>query len=223
MIFAESLDTVAENIREVAPAVGRPGTPADYVQTVAGLPAGLALFPALGCALARAMWTRGPVRILALAVAFTLVEWLRGHILTGFPWNTYGYALTGPLVLAQTASLFGIWGLTFLAVGIFASPATLTDFSRRLRGLAAAPGVYLMRDAHGNVIYVGKAMRLRDRVLPRPGTGRRGGRRGQADGPAERPACVREGAHGGPGQLRRGDGHQAEADRLGARRRPHRS
>ena len=94
---------------------------------VAGLPAGLAFFTALGCALARAMWTRGPVRILALAVALTLVEWLRGHVLTGFPWNTYGYALTGPLVLAQAASLFGIWGLTFLAVAVFASPATLTD------------------------------------------------------------------------------------------------
>jgi apolipoprotein N-acyltransferase len=94
---------------------------------VAGLPAGLAIFTALGCALARAMWTRGATRILALAVALTLVEWLRGHILTGFPWNTYGYALTGPLVLAQAASLFGTWGLTFLAVAVFASPATLID------------------------------------------------------------------------------------------------
>src|SRR3954468_7400900 len=44
------------------------------------------------------------------------------------------------------------------------SPATPPDFFRRLRALAAAPGVYLMRDAQGNVIYVGKAMRLRDRV-----------------------------------------------------------
>jgi apolipoprotein N-acyltransferase len=94
---------------------------------VAGLPAGLALFTALGCAAARAMWTRGPTRILALAVALTGMEWLRGHILTGFPWNTFGYALTGPLVLAQAASLVGLWGLTFLAVAVFASPATLAD------------------------------------------------------------------------------------------------
>ena len=41
---------------------------------------------------------------------------------------------------------------------------TKPDFSQRLRALAPAPGVYLMRDAHSNVIYVGKAMRLRDRV-----------------------------------------------------------
>jgi excinuclease ABC subunit C len=38
------------------------------------------------------------------------------------------------------------------------------DFSQRLRALAPAPGVYLMRDTQGNVIYVGKAMRLRDRL-----------------------------------------------------------
>jgi apolipoprotein N-acyltransferase len=94
---------------------------------VAGLPAGLALFTAAGLALARAIWTRGPARVLALAVALTVAEWLRGHLLTGFPWNAYGYALTGPLVLAQSAALIGIWGLTFMAVAIFASPAVLVD------------------------------------------------------------------------------------------------
>jgi apolipoprotein N-acyltransferase len=100
---------------------------------VAGLPAGLAIFTALGCAAARAMWTRGAVRILALAVALTAAEWLRGHVLTGFPWNIYGYALTAPLALAQAASLFGIWGLTFLAVAVFASPATLIDDRKETR------------------------------------------------------------------------------------------
>ncbi|MFT4039627.1 MAG: excinuclease ABC subunit UvrC [Thermomicrobiales bacterium] len=42
--------------------------------------------------------------------------------------------------------------------------ATSPDFSQRLRALAQEPGVYLMKDAGGTVIYVGKAMRLRDRV-----------------------------------------------------------
>jgi apolipoprotein N-acyltransferase len=94
---------------------------------VTALPAGLALFTAAGFALARALWTRGPLRILALAVALTLAEWLRGHLFSGFPWNVYGYALTGPLVLAQSASILGLWGLTLIAVAIFASPATLAD------------------------------------------------------------------------------------------------
>ena len=91
------------------------------------LPGGLALFTALGVALARRMWTRGPARILALAAALTATEWLRGHVLTGFPWNAFGYALTGPQTLAQSASLIGLWGLTFLAVAMFASPAVLAD------------------------------------------------------------------------------------------------
>lgn len=94
---------------------------------VIGLPAYLALFTAAGFALARALWLRGPLRILAFALALTVTEWLRGHLLTGFPWNAFGYALTGPLVLAQTAALIGLWGLTFLALAIFASPATLAD------------------------------------------------------------------------------------------------
>jgi apolipoprotein N-acyltransferase len=91
------------------------------------VPAGLAIFPAAGTALARFLWTRGAPRILVLAVALTAAEWLRGHVLTGFPWNTFGYALTAPLALAQGAALVGIWGLTVLAIAVFASPAPLAD------------------------------------------------------------------------------------------------
>ena len=94
---------------------------------VIALPAGLALFTAFGFALARLMWTRGAMRILMLAAALTLTEWLRGHVLTGFPWNAFGYALTTPLALAQCVALFGVWGLTFIAVAVFASPALLAD------------------------------------------------------------------------------------------------
>lgn len=94
---------------------------------VTALPAAMAIYTALGLALARAIWTRGAIRILALAVALTLAEWLRGHLFSGFPWNTYGYALISPLWLAQGAALIGIWGLTFLAVAIYASPAALAD------------------------------------------------------------------------------------------------
>ncbi len=94
---------------------------------VIGLPALLALFTSLGFALAQAFWTRGPARLLTLAVALTASEWLRGHVLSGFPWNAFGYALTGPLTLAQGSALVGLWGLTFFAVYLFASPAVLAD------------------------------------------------------------------------------------------------
>jgi len=94
---------------------------------VAGLPAYLAFYTALGLGAARLIWVRGPERIVALAAMLTGAEWLRGHWLSGFPWNTFGYALTEPLALAQSVSLTGVWGLTFLCIAICASPAVLAD------------------------------------------------------------------------------------------------
>jgi apolipoprotein N-acyltransferase len=109
---------------------------------VAGLPAYLALYTALGFACAHLLWTRGALRIVVFAVCLTAAEWLRGHALTGFPWIAFGYALTSPLELAQAASLIGVWGLTLLAGLVFAAPATLADDSpsllRRSLPLAAA-------------------------------------------------------------------------------------
>jgi apolipoprotein N-acyltransferase len=94
---------------------------------VGGLPAVLGIYTALALAAARLIWVRGPERVLALAVTVTVTEWLRGHLFSGFPWNAFGYVLTEPLALAQSISLVGIWGLTFLAVAIFATPAVLAD------------------------------------------------------------------------------------------------
>jgi apolipoprotein N-acyltransferase len=126
---------------------------------VLGLPAALAIFTAFGVAFARLLWTRGAIRILTLGVALTAAEWLRGHVLTGFPWNAFGYALTAPLPLAQGAALIGLWGLTFVAIVVFASPATLIDDRAETRwpwlplalgiivlaGLAGFGGLRLMR------------------------------------------------------------------------------
>jgi apolipoprotein N-acyltransferase len=108
---------------------------------VVALPAGLALFTALGLALARLIWTRGASRVLALAAALTLSEWLRGHVLSGFPWNAFGSALATLDWLAQSAALFGVWGLTFVAVAVYASPAVLTDDAADTRRRWLAPAL----------------------------------------------------------------------------------
>jgi apolipoprotein N-acyltransferase len=92
---------------------------------VVALPAALAVFPAAGFALARLLWSPGPARIFALAFGLGVAEWARGLLFTGFPWNDLGMALGVNLALAQTASLVGLHGLTFLSIAIFAAPATL--------------------------------------------------------------------------------------------------
>src|SRR6201985_869553 len=109
-----------------------------------GLPAYLALFTAFGFALARLIWSSDASRVVALAASLTIAEWLRGHMLSRFPWNSFGYALPEPLALAQTASLIGLWGLTFLSVAIFASPAVLIDGASRRRKPWIAPALALV-------------------------------------------------------------------------------
>jgi len=89
------------------------------------LPAGMALFTAAAAGLARLAWPQGIARILVLALTLSATEWLRGHILTGFPWNVLGYALTWPLPMMQSASVLGIYGLTLVAVTVFAAPLVL--------------------------------------------------------------------------------------------------
>lgn len=102
------------------------------------LPGGLALFTAAAAALARVFWSDGPQRICAFALAIAVSELARAHVLTGFPWNTIGYALATTPLMMQSAAVFGIPGLTAIAGFVFASPAALSGGgTRRVR--AALP------------------------------------------------------------------------------------
>lgn len=102
------------------------------------LPAGLALFTALAAGVARMVWPQGLARVLVLAITLSLSEWLRGHVLTGLPWNVLGYALTWPLPMMQSAALIGIYGLTLLCVVIFAGPlVVVADVARGQPGRRA--------------------------------------------------------------------------------------
>lgn len=87
----------------------------------------LAVFWGIGCAAAAVIWTSGLARLLLLAAALAGAEWLRGVVLTGFPWNTPGLAVAGSDQLSQIASYVGLSGLNFLVVLIAGAPALLAD------------------------------------------------------------------------------------------------
>ena len=88
---------------------------------MAGFCAYLALFPALaGWAVARAAPAGSPWRLAAAAGAWTLAEWLRGFVLTGFPWLAAGHAQLPGSSLAGFAPLGGVF-LVSLAVAIAAA------------------------------------------------------------------------------------------------------
>jgi len=138
---------------------------------VLGIPAGLAIFIGLALlathALCRGFDLGGAARIVVLAVCWSGAEWLRGHVLTGFPWNLIGYAwageFPGSLAPLQTAAYVGIYGLSLLTVLAAALPARLGDLTggRRMAPLAAFAIVAALA--------LGGAMRLqgdRDAMVP---------------------------------------------------------
>ena len=104
------------------------------------LSAGLALYAGIACALALCLWQDGPARLLVFAILYAIAEWVRGHALTGFPWNlpAYGWGASWPIM--QSASLFGAYGLSFLTILLGASFAEIFALRRRL----IAPAVMLI-------------------------------------------------------------------------------
>ena len=77
----------------------------------------IALFPAAaGWLQARVPAADGARACLVIPAAWTLFEWLRGWILTGFPWLAAGYAATGWPPQGY-APLLGAYGLSFITLG----------------------------------------------------------------------------------------------------------
>jgi apolipoprotein N-acyltransferase len=102
-----------------------PGEHAWQIPFILLLPAFLALYWAGAGAAAARFWTQGPSRIFVFALAATIAEWLRGHLLTGFPWNIAAYGWGASLSIMQSAALFGAYGLSFLTILFGASLAEL--------------------------------------------------------------------------------------------------
>ena len=80
----------------------------------------LALYPALSGWIAARLSRNGLSSVFVLAAAWTVGEWLRGLVATGFPWLAIGYAQSPPSPLAGYAPLLGVYGVGF-AVALIAA------------------------------------------------------------------------------------------------------
>jgi apolipoprotein N-acyltransferase len=80
-----------------------------------GMVGGGGLAWALPFGLARAAWPPGPGRVLVLASLWTLSDFARAHVFTGFPWALIGYVWVETPVI-QASALVGPYLLGFLTL-----------------------------------------------------------------------------------------------------------
>lgn len=126
------------------------------VPSVIGLAALLSIFVGLGMALYLFLARRFGLqhrrawrRIVLFAVCFVLFEWLRGHVMTGFPWNQMAHVWFLSDTLSQSAALWGAYGLSLVTMIAFTLPAA------GLRGVAAGAAIVLVLAAGGVVRLLG--------------------------------------------------------------------
>lgn len=86
---------------------------------VGGLSLYLAVYPGIAAWVFWRWGGRGSIGVrhaLLFAAIWTLTEWARGWLFTGFPWNPVGSVWVVSDAMLQVTSLVGIYGLTFATV-----------------------------------------------------------------------------------------------------------
>jgi apolipoprotein N-acyltransferase len=104
---------------------------------VFGMAALLGVFSGAATLAAHMTGSRGLRQVIYLAVAWAGLEWLRGFLFTGFPWNLLATSWVAFDLPIQATSLLGPYGLGMVTVLIAALPATLWMSlpGRRLGGI----------------------------------------------------------------------------------------
>ena len=94
--------------------------------TIILVPGFLALFYALIAYLFVVLKPKKNLSSLFLfSLIFGIVEFLRGSILTGFPWNLIAYSFSNQLEILNITSIIGTYGFNLFCISLFTSPSIL--------------------------------------------------------------------------------------------------
>ena len=119
-----------------------------------GLGGLVSVFPAAALTVGRFVKAEGPARMVWFAIFWTVGEWLRTFVLTGFPWNPMGSVWDAVLPVLQAGALFGVHGLSFmtaLSIGLLAALPTLATGRTRTIAALVAVGLPLSLGLWGQV------------------------------------------------------------------------
>lgn len=114
------------------------------------LPAGIGLFTGLATLAYRAIAPKGILRFLVFAVLFSIMEWVRGHVLTGFPWNPVGASWPAGSAMSQVASVTGVYGLGLLTlIGVCGFAPLIENVRSRTSQITAAAALLALAALFG--------------------------------------------------------------------------
>jgi apolipoprotein N-acyltransferase len=85
--------------------------------SVIGLPILLSLFTGIYTTLSHMLFKKDTLSgLIGFCALVAMAEFVRGYAFTGFPWNLYGYGWLPVMPVAQSVSVIGPYGLTFLSI-----------------------------------------------------------------------------------------------------------